>query len=56
MNEDDIVIPIERSVNLIVPKGGLTEEEQQNLLLAVFEMQGKMEIMQKIVKVLMQER
>ena len=56
MGDDDIVIPIERSINLVVPKGGLTEEEQQNLVLAVFEMQGKMEIMQNFVKVLWQER
>ena len=56
MDEDDIVIEIERSVNLVVPKGGFTEEEQQNLLLAVFEMQGKMEIMQNFVKVLWKER
>ena len=56
MNEDDIVIPIERSVNLVVQKGGLTEEEQQNLVLSHFEIQGKMEVLQKIVKVLMQDK
>ena len=53
MGTDDIVIPIERSVSLTVPSGGLTEEEQQNLLLSVFELQGKMEVLQKIVKDLM---
>ena len=56
MNEDDIVIPIERSVDLTVPKGGLTDEEQQNQQLAIFEMQGKIEVLQKIVKVLMQDK